>query len=141
MMEMVAWKGGETVMDLGAGDGRLLEAVKKTYPGTTVIGCEIVPTVWLFGVLKATLKRSGVQLHLRSLFREDVSKADVVFLYLFPEVIEKVKSKLDRELKPGTMVICQTFGFNDRVPVREVRVPRWGSKVSVFLYRWPQKVV
>ena len=136
MIGMIEWKGNERVIDLGAGDGRLLEAVKKQYPSVTAIGCEIVPTVWLLGRVRAMLKRSGVQLHLRSLFHEDVSKADVVFLYLFPGVIEKLSEKFDRELKPGTMVVCQTFGLRNKKPEKEMRVPRFGSEVSVFLYRF-----
>lgn len=136
MIELHEWKGNEQVIDLGAGDGSLLELVKKMHPGTTVKGCEIVPTVWLLGVLRALLKRSGVRVRLGSMFTEDVSKADVLFLYLFPEVMQKLEAKLNAELKPGTVVITQTFGFAHKTPLRELRLPRLGSEVSVYLYRW-----
>jgi len=136
MIGLVMWKGTEHVIDLGAGDGSLLEAVKRRYPGVHAYGCEIVPTVWLLGWLRALALRTGVKLRLRSMFSEDISNADVIFLYLFPEVMEKLKTKFDAELKPGTPVITQTFGFAGKTPITELRLPRLGSEVSVFLYRW-----
>lgn len=136
MMGLVEWKGTEQVIDLGAGDGSLLEAVKRRHPGVHAQGCEIVPTVWLLGYVRALVLRTGVKLRLGSMFNEQVSDADVIFLYLFPEVMEKLKGKLDAELKPGTPVITQTFGFAGKTPVTELRLPRLGSEVSVFLYHW-----
>lgn len=136
MIGLVPWKGGETVIDLGAGDGSLLEAIRKARPDTTVRGCEIVPTVWMLGRLRAFIKRSGAKLQWRSMFRENITDADVVFLYLFPEVMEQLRAKLDTELKPGAYVVCQTFGFKDMHPLKEVRVPRLGGEVSVYLYQW-----
>lgn len=136
MIDMVPWRGSETVIDLGAGDGSLLEAVKRAHPDVTARGCEIVPTVWLLGVLRALVTRSGVRLRLGSALQEDVSKADVIFLYLFPDLMNRLAVKFDKELKPGTIVVSQTFGFAHRTPDKVIRVPRLGATVQVFLYRW-----
>lgn len=136
MISLIEWKGDETIIDLGAGDGRVLEEIKKRYPGAIARGCEIVPTVWLLGVFRAFMKRSGVRLRLGSMFHEDVSHADVIILYLFPGAMEKLSQKFERELPIGTRILCHTFGLKNRVPEREIRVPRLGGDVSVFLYRW-----
>lgn len=136
MIALVPWRGGESVVDLGAGDGSLLAAVRRARPDVRACGREIVPTVWLLGVLRVLLSRSGVRLKPGSLFREDLSQTDVVFLYLFPDLMERIRLKLDAELRPGSWVVCHTFGFKDVAPEREVRVPRFGSDVPVYLYRW-----
>lgn len=136
MIELVLWKGDEILIDLGAGDGSLLVAAKKAHPNITAIGVEIVPTVWGYGFVRLCVMRSGVQLKLGSLFNQDVSKADVVFLYLFPELMEKIAKKFDAELRPGTWVVAQTFGFKGKRAEREIRLPRLGSMVSVYLYKW-----
>lgn len=136
MIALVPWKGGENVIDLGAGDGSMLEAVRRARPDTRASGREIVPTIWLLGVLRALVTRSGVRLKLGSLFREDLSQADVVFVYLFPALMERIRAKLDAELKPGSWVVCHTFGFKDRTPEKTMRLPRLGSEVTVYLYRW-----
>ncbi len=139
MIGLVAWKGNETVVDLGCGDGRLLEAVKKRHPTVIAIGCELSPVIWLMGFLRSLILRTGVSVRFASIFTHDVSNADVVFLYLFPHVMHRLEAKFDAELRPGTLVVCQTFGFPDRTPERVLRVKRFGSDVSVFLYRWPAK--
>ena len=43
---------GDRVVDLGAGDGRLLIEAKRSCPGIHARGCEIVPTVWLIGQIR-----------------------------------------------------------------------------------------
>lgn len=137
MFGLIDWQGKEVVVDLGCGDGRLLERLKKKLPDTTVTGCELSPVVWLAGIIRSLVLRTGVRIRFRSVFRQNVSRADVVVLYLFPHLMQALEDKLDRELQPGTFVLCQTFGFPGRRAEKIVRVPRFGSQVSVFLYRWP----
>lgn len=136
MIAMIPWKGNDVVIDLGAGDGRVLERMKKNQQGITAIGYEIVPTVWLLGFLRKIFFRSGVQLQLQSLFRADLSDADVVLVYLFPEVIRQLISKFERELRPGTYIVSHTFRLPGYTPIAQRRVARFGGEVSVFLYQW-----
>lgn len=140
MLHLVEWRGEETVYDLGAGDGRFLLAAKERYPGIRAIGCEAVPTVWALARVRMLLQGSDIRMRLCRMQRMDVRDADVVFLYLFPGLMQELEAKFDRELRPGTIVIAHTFGFADRVPVRTVRVPRLGGEVDVFLYRWQPSV-
>lgn len=136
MISLIPWKGNEQVIDLGAGDGRVLEAIKHRYPQVKASGCEVVPTIWLLAIVRAFVRRSGVRLALRSMFKEDLSQADVVVLYLFPTLMKRLEEKFDHELKPGAYVVTHTFGFPNRTPLRTVRLPRLGGEVSVFLYQW-----
>ena len=106
------------------------------FPGITAIGYEIVPMVWFFGFLWCALTRSGVHLKFGDAFRADVQRADVVFLYMFPSVMEKLAGKFDRELRPGTLVVSHTFRFADRHPIKECSVPLWRGDAKLFLYRW-----
>lgn len=136
MIGLIPWKGNELVMDLGAGDGRLLERIKASHPDVTVFGCEIVPTIWLMGRLRSLIRRSGVKVQLQSLRSVDVSQADVIFLYLFPGLMKELEERFNRELKSGTYVAAQTFGFPTKKALKEIRVPRLGGEVSVWVYRW-----
>lgn len=136
MIGLIPWKGHEVVYDLGAGDGRILEAIKRLHPSVTVRGCEFVPSIWILARLRALVRKSGVRVALQSMRTVDVSRADVVVLYLFPALMGELAEKFDRELRPGAYVVTQTFGFPTKNPLKEVRVPRFGGEVSVFLYRW-----
>lgn len=136
MVELASLRGDEVVFDLGAGDGRVLRTAKRMFPNTTAIGYEIVPTVWFFGALWCLLTRSGVHLKCGDAFKADIRKADVIFLYMFPSVMEKMAAKFQRELRPGTIIVSHTFRLHGRNPLEERRVPLWRGDAKLFLYRW-----
>lgn len=137
MSAITPWTGRERrAVDLGAGDGRLLECIRKAQPAIQADGFEISPVVWMLGIVRAHWMKSGVCMHFQSLFEADLRDADVVYLYLLPSLMNRLASKLDRELKPGTPVISHTFHFANRTPEKTITV-RWKKKeVTVLLYRW-----
>lgn len=136
MIELADLQGNETVVDLGAGDGRLLIAAKKKHSSIHAAGTEIVPTVWLIGKLKILFSGHKIAFHLGDSLKQDVRNADVVFLYLFPEVMQKLSEKLDRELKPGTRVISHTFRFPGKTPILEQKVKGYLGETMVYVYQW-----
>ncbi len=139
MIDLVDWTEVRHVVDLGAGDGRLLASVKKRHESVRVTGYELSPVVWMLGIIRMAITRNGVRLHLQSLFRADLTDVDVVFLYLFPSIMDKLQAKLDRELRPGTIVVAQTFGFPQKIPQKVICAQSFGGEISIFLYRWPAK--
>lgn len=136
MVELVPWRGDENVYDLGAGDGRLLLEAKRLHPGIRAVGCEVVPTIWFLGVLRRWVAREDITLHLRSVFREDLRNADVVFLYLMPKLLERLMPKFERELRPGTVIVSRSFCLPGQHPIEEVPIAWLGRMTSLFLYRW-----
>ncbi len=148
MVKLSGLRAGETVVDLGAGDGRVLVTAKKMYPSVIARGCELVPTIWLFGKLYLFFKRADVRLRLGDAFKEDVRDADVVLLYLMPEMNAELVSKFDRELKPGTRVVSRTFKIAGKEPKEERVIPGkaplrssgsyagQGRSMKLYLYVW-----
>lgn len=136
MVRVAELKDGDIVYDLGAGDARLLIEAKKACPGLVARGCELVPTIWCWGKICVWFSGMKVDLQLRSILRQDVADADVVFLYLFPNLMAALGEKFDRELRPGTRVVSHTFKFPGRSPKREVKIP-WGrGEKTVRIYEW-----
>lgn len=136
MVRLADLKGSETVLDLGAGDARLLITAKAQAPGISASGCELVPTVWLLGTIRTLLSGKNVALRLSSAEKENVSHADVIFLYLMPRLMQTLESKFDAQLRPGTRVISNTFKFPGRQPVKEVKVKTMFGWKKVYLYVW-----
>lgn len=137
MCDITPWTGTEKrVVDLGAGDGCLLEYIRRIHPDLRADGYEISPVVWMLGRLRTAIKHSGVHLYFHSLFHADLRDADVVYVYLLPELLDLVAPKLDRELKPGTPVISHAFRFRNRTPVKTVKVWKGTRETTVLLYRW-----
>lgn len=136
MIQLAHLSGTETVYDLGAGDGRLLVAAKKQFPNIQAIGLEAVPTIWLLG--KITIWKSGTRVRFlcKNAFKKNVKDADVVFLYLLPNILKKLETKFDTELKKGTKVISYAFSFPNKKPIQEKNVPWLQGTRKLFLYEW-----
>ena len=111
MIRLAKLKKGTRVYDLGSGDGRLLFLAAKQ--GALATGFEINPYLVLFTAIKAFLGhyRGSVRVSWRNLWKAPISNADVVFVYLLPWRMEELARKLKKELKPGTLVISNSFIF------------------------------
>lgn len=136
MIRLAGLKENETVMDLGAGDARVLLSAKKAVPSIRAIGCEKLPFVWALGRLNIFLSRRSVEWKLGDALRQDVRGADCIFLYLFPAIMISLENKFNRELKPGTRVISFVFKFPNHKPVQELSMPWLGGTSVLRLYRW-----
>ncbi|MBI5619890.1 hypothetical protein HY950_02935 [Candidatus Gottesmanbacteria bacterium] len=113
MIYLARIKPGMNVYDLGSGDGKLLFLAAEK--GATAIGLEINPLLVLWTLFKKTLSphRNHIIVLWRNFWTTDLSCADVVFIYLLPWRMEQLKNKLQKELKPGSLVVSNSFIFPD----------------------------
>jgi hypothetical protein len=63
-----------------------------------------------------------VRFELNDLFEADIRDATVVAIYLLPDVNLRLRTRLIRELKPGTCVVSHTFNMGDWKPDKETLV-------------------
>ena len=125
-------KPGEVFYDLGSGDGRLVIAAAKQ--GAKAYGVERVLTlvlwsrlnIWLFGLRGKAFIKYG------NLLKADLHDADIVFCYLMPHGMEKLRHKLEIELRPGTRLLARAF----KVPNWEPVVIHKFSKYQPFVYEY-----
>lgn len=135
-IEFAGIQNGDTVYDLGAGDGRMLIETKKRFSKCTVIGVEFLPSIWLLGKVKIWLSRQKVTFLLGDALQTDVHNADCIFLYLIPSLMKRLEEKFDTDLRPGTKVVSYTFNFYKRKPVQEVTVRWFWWQRKMYLYVW-----
>jgi SAM-dependent methyltransferase len=100
----------DIVYDLGCGDATSLIVAAKEY-GAKAKGVEIDP---LRVIIARFFKRfSGVGnkviIEQKNLFDTSISDASVLFLYLVPKALKKLKPKLLKELKPGTRIVSLVY--------------------------------
>jgi protein-L-isoaspartate O-methyltransferase len=127
----------DVVYDLGCGDGMIVTAAAKDF-GAKAVGIDINPVrvkeanerVSKAGVTdKVTIKNED-------LFTTNIGEATVVTLYLLQSLNEKLIPKLNKELKPGTRIVSQTFSMGDRYPPeQQVEV----ASRPVYLWTVPMK--
>lgn len=112
MLSMAEVKLSDIVYDLGSGDCRLIVTAAKEFRARSV-GIEVNPLwiLWTRWRIRNLKLRDHVEVVWGNFFRKELSEADVVTLYLLQDTNEKLKPKLEKELKPGTRVISHVFTF------------------------------
>lgn len=107
----------DVVYDLGCGDGRMVIAAAKKF-GTLGVGVDLDPA--RIREARANAKAAGVDelvtFHVGDMFETDIREADVVLLYLLPELNRRLKPKLFAELKPGARVVSHDFDMGKGWP-------------------------
>jgi ubiquinone/menaquinone biosynthesis C-methylase UbiE len=135
MLEAAHLHAGETVYDLGSGDGRILIAAAQKF-GARGVGVEISPD--LCEKAKARIKSLGLEEKIRmihgSALRVDLSPADVVTMYLLTSSNERLKPNLDKYLKPGARVVSNEFPVKGWKPAEIITLTDAGMKHTIYVY-------
>lgn len=127
----------DILYDLGSGDGRIVITAAQKY-GTRGVGIDINPR--RIEEANANAQKAGVtklvEFRQQDLFETDLSKATVVTLYLLPEINIKLRSKLLKELKPGTRIVSHAFDMGEWKPQQKELVN------GKLIYYWvvPEKI-
>lgn len=125
-------KAGEIVYDLGSGDGTLVLAAGKC--GARAIGFEIS----LFPYLLSKARQlagglSNVSIRYKDFFSQNLSGADLVYVFLMPKCYRRLKEKLETQLKPGARVITYVWPVPGWRPVKvDKPTPR---SITLYLYQ------
>jgi SAM-dependent methyltransferase len=120
MLKLAGVKAGDTVYDLGCGDGRIVITAAKTY-GAKGVGVDINPerVEEARANAKSAKVDDKVKFEENDLFKANISPATVVTLYLLPDVNVRLKPKLLKELKPGTRIVSHSFDMGDWKPEKQ----------------------
>ncbi len=126
MLDLAAVGPEDYLIDLGSGDGRI--AVMAAQRGARALGVDLDPD----RVAEATLaaQTAGVSDRARfrrqDLFDTPLREANVVTMYLLPEVNLRLRPRLLTELKPGTRILSHNFTLGDWRPdaTREIDASR-----------------
>ncbi len=139
MLKMAAVKKSDVVYDLGCGDGRMLVLAAQKY-GCRGIGYDIDPERVAAAV--ANVKRNYVaglvKIIQGDIFTVDLRNADVLLLYLLPEMNTKLLPQIDK-LRPGSRLVFHDYGLpNYREDQKvEMRSNEDNATHTLYLYKMP----
>jgi len=140
MLELADPKPGETVYDLGSGDGRILITAVQRYRARAV-GIEISDA--LVQSTTDRIQKLGLQNDARVIHGDflqvDLSPADVVTMYLATDANEMLRPNLEKYLKNGARVVSHDYAVPGwKATIVDKDLPEARGHV-VYLYRMPQK--
>ena len=126
-------KSGDTVYDLGSGDGRWLFAVAKKTQASKVVGYEISVLFYLWSRIKLLFTNyPQIEIKFNNFYYSDFSKADVILCFLTPRAMKKMSAKLNTEMKPGSKLISYAFSLPGKEPKKRVKLSK--NSIPIYLY-------
>lgn len=103
----------DVLYDLGSGTGTALIVAAKEY-GAKGVGIEIDPLRFFVSsmLLRSNRLSDKVEIKRKNFFDVNISEASIVFVYLVPKTLERLKQKFLKELRPGTLIISYKYKIN-----------------------------
>jgi tRNA A58 N-methylase Trm61 len=140
MLKLADLKAGEVLFDMGSGDGRTVIMAAKTF-GARGVGIELRED--LAKKALATIHENGLEDRVTimngSMFDVNLSSADVVYLYLTTSANEKIRPKLESDLKKGARVVSHDYeiiGWKPEKVENFCENPQLGyPSHTIYLYR------
>ncbi len=115
MLDIAKVTPNDRLIDLGSGDGRTVIAAAKR--GLTAHGIEYEPQ--MADLARRNIKEAGVSeratITTGDLFEADLTKAEVITMFLLPSINEKLRPEL-LKLRPGTRIVSNSFHMGDWEP-------------------------
>ena len=117
-------KKGQRFIELGCGDGRVVKYAVEKF-GVIGTGVDINPLLILYS---AFLSRKTKKLRLvnENIYKTNLFLYDVIYVFLMPEMLEKLTKKFLNECKRGTLIISHGF-----------KIPGWDARIKKTLSRKP----
>jgi predicted RNA methylase len=110
MLSLAELRPGEVFFDLGAGDGRTVIMAAKDF-GARAVGVELREDLVkkALGTVYEQSLQDRITIVNGDMFNVDLTSADVIFLYLTTGANEKIRGKLEAELKRGVRIVSHDY--------------------------------
>jgi len=136
MLELAEVKKDDLVYDLGCGDGRIVVTAAKKY-GCKAFGFDIDPQRIKESLENVAKNNVGdlVTIVRKDIFTLDLSKVNVVTLYLLPSLNVRLIPQLDK-LQPGSRIVSHDFDMEGVQPDKVVQITSGQNNVEHTVYLW-----
>jgi len=136
MLELVKITKDDLVYDLGCGDGRIVVTAAKMY-GCQAVGYDVDPERIKESLENVEKNNVGhlVRIEQKDIFTLDLSKANVITLYLLPELNVRLIPQLEK-LKPGSRIVSHDFRMKGVKPDKVIKVNSNEDNREHKVYLW-----
>jgi len=125
-LDLIDLKPGQTLLELGSGDGRVLKAAARR--GLKAVGYELNPMLVIYSRISTWRYRKQVKIHWGNFWQKTWPPADGVFVFLLQQYMEKLDQKISQDCKPGVRLVSFAFTIDSRKPAK--------TKEGLYLYRY-----
>lgn len=122
--ELLDLKPGQTMLELGSGDGRMLVAAARR--GIKSVGYEINPLLYVYSRLITRKYRKYVRVIWGNYWHKQWPQSDGIFVFLLQSYMEKLDKKIIDECNKPVRLVSLAFKIKER--------KHSGKKNGLFLY-------
>ncbi len=140
MLELAKVTKDDVVYDLGCGDGRIPVTAAKKF-GCKAMGFDVDPKRIEESLDNVKKNKVGdlVTIEKKDIFTLDLSKANVITLYLLPDLNVKLIPQLEK-LKDGSRIVSHSFDMAGVTPDKVVKVQTASNgEHTIYLWTTPLK--
>ncbi|HIQ24034.1 MAG TPA: methyltransferase domain-containing protein [Pyrodictium delaneyi] len=129
-------KRGDIIYDIGCGDGRVAVALAEAFPYVRVRCVELRSD--LAERARQAVRKRGladrVEVIEADFFKIPLEDADIVYMYLLTSVNQKLRPKLESELRPGAIVVSLDFPVPGWNPITTYELQRsWQRTFYIYV--------
>ena len=126
-LELAEVKKGQTMLELGCGDGRVVLAAAKR--GLNVVGYELNPLLAAIAWLRTRRYGHKVKIIWGDYWQKDWPPADSIFVFLLPNYMEKLDKKIMQSKQGSVKLVSFAFQIPDKAPDDQL------GGVYLYVYR------
>lgn len=109
ILEKASLKKGQVFLELGSGDSRVIRTAVRKYR-VKGIGVDVNPVlIWYSRFFAFLQKLPNIKFLNQNISKTDFSKADVIFIFLLPKLIKRIKYKFETDCRKSTLIISHGF--------------------------------
>lgn len=129
-LDLLDLKAGQTLVELGSGDGRILRAAAER--GIYAIGYELNPLLVIWTMLIHWRKRKFITIHWGNYWRKKLPVTDGIYVFLLDRYMKKLDTKITQEISRNVKLVSFAFEIPNKKPTKQ--------KNGLFLYTYRPSV-
>lgn len=120
------------IYELGCGTAGFLRLAREKYNQARLIGIEYSFLPYVIAQIQNSLSKSRLQILKKNFFNVNLSDANVIYCFLNVKQMKELKIKLEKECKPGTVLISYSFSLPGKNPEKTIETENNGA---IHLYK------
>lgn len=129
-LDLLDLKKGQTLLELGCGDGRVLKAAAKR--GVRAVGFELNPVLVIAAKLYTRPYRELVEVRWGNYWRADWPEADGVYVFLLDRYMDKLDQRIKHHKKLWNKKHLKLASYTFKIPNKQPAK----KSAGVFLYEY-----
>ncbi|MDD3120774.1 MAG: class I SAM-dependent methyltransferase [Candidatus Gracilibacteria bacterium] len=132
LIENIELKDGQIFIDLGCGDGKILQAICENFPKAIVIGYENSGDPYKLALKRKDKYNLNYQVYKKDFFTESLENATIIYSYLLPYIMARVWKKIKNDCHKGTLFYSNYF----QIPEEQIyKIIHLKNNQNIYIYK------